>query len=195
MSRERERKGRPFVFSGASGAGKTTITRELMRRVPNLQFSVSSTTRPRREGERDGVDYDFLTREQFEHFVEQGDFVEYETVHGYLYGTRVSKVEPLLDAGVDVVFDLDVLGALSIRRLFRGAFLVYIDVLDREVLRRRLIQRHSEDEAEIRHRLQRYQMEKKKAAQFDRIVINDDLERAVAEVAGIIESVRSSTES
>ena len=185
------RTGRPIVFSAPSGAGKTTIIHRILEKFDNLAFSVSSTTRPRREGERDGVDYDFLSKEEFEHSIEEGDFIEYEHVHGYLYGTRASTVKPLLDSGVDVVFDLDVLGALSIRRLFPEAYLIYIDVLDREVLRERLEKRGREDAEEIERRLRRYDMERRYRKDFDLVVVNDDLEQAVREISEAIAKLRT----
>lgn len=191
MSSEEPRRGKLIVFSAPSGAGKTTLIHRVMERLPGLRFSISSTTRPRRKGEEDGVDYDFLPRETFEQKIAEGDFIEYENVHGELYGTRHSRVEPLLEEGDDVVFDLDVLGALHLKRLFPDALLIYIDVLSKNVLRERLLARGREDEAEIERRLERYVLERSKAEQFDRIVINDDLERATREVVGIIEEFRT----
>ncbi|MCB2210600.1 guanylate kinase [bacterium] len=186
MSHDVSRRGRPIVFSAPSGAGKTTIIHEMMKQVDGLVFSVSSTTRSQRKGEVDGVDYDFLTHEQFQQAIDEGDFIEYENVHGQLYGTRASRVRPLLEAGTDVIFDLDVLGALSLKRLFPDAFLFYIDVLGREVLRERLLARGREDLDEIERRLTRYDMEREKAEQFDRIIVNDDLMKAVNETVAAV---------
>lgn len=180
--------GRPIVFSAPSGAGKTTIIRRVMEELPDLQFSISSTTRSMRKGERDGIDYDFLTHDEFREALATGDFIEYEEVHGQLYGTRASRVRPLLEAGRDVIFDLDVLGALSIRRLFPDALLLYIDVLDREVLRDRLQARGREDDAEIERRLTRYDMERARAGEFDHIVVNDILDNAVADVIDLVKN-------
>ena len=159
--------------------------------MSGLVFSVSSTTRPKKAGEVDGVDYDFLTLDEFNAALEAGDFLEHEIVHGKLYGTRISKIHPLLEEGKDVVFDLDVLGALHVKRLFPTALLIYIDVLSTEVLRERLEKRGREDNAEIELRLKRYEMERSKAQQFDKIVINDDLEDAIQEVVTVIERYRS----
>ncbi len=190
MSPDVQGRGRPIVFSAPSGAGKTTIIHVVMERLDNLTFSVSSTTRPQRNGETHGVDYDFITAEQFQQAIDDGDFVEYENVHGKLYGTRASRIRPLLDAGNDVVFDLDVLGALSLKRLFPDAFLLYIDVLDREVLKERLFARGREDQEEIEHRLTRYDLERARADQFDRIIINDDLNKAVEETVQAVQEAR-----
>jgi len=182
--------GSLVVFAAPSGAGKTTIIHKAMELLPDLQFSISSTTRPRREGEVDGVDYDFLTDEEFDEALEQGDFIEYEFVHEKRYGTRISRTKPLLEAGKSIVFDLDVLGALHLKQLFPSALLIYIDVLSAEVLRQRLIDRGREDMEEIKLRLKRYEMETEKAKQFDVHVINDDLDKAVKEVVDIIEKFR-----
>ncbi|MFH0882709.1 MAG: guanylate kinase [bacterium] len=180
-----------IVFAAPSGAGKTTIIHQVMQRVEGLTFSVSSTTRARKEGEVDGVDYNFLGEEEFDTALKAGDFLEHEIVHGKLYGTRISKIQPLLDEGKDVVFDLDVLGALNVKRLFPQALLIYIEVLSTEILRDRLRKRGRENDAEIDLRLKRYEMERSKAQQFDRVVINDDLECAVQEIVDVIERFRS----
>lgn len=185
------RRGGMIVFAAPSGAGKTTIIHEAMRRLPDLVFSISSTTRPRRSGEVDGVDYDFLSDEAFDRALAEGDFLEHEVVHGKRYGTRLSRIEPLLEEGKNIVFDLDVLGALHIKSLFPDALLIYIDVLSTDVLHQRLIERGREDEGEIELRLKRYEMERDKAKGFDVIVMNDDLEKAISQVVSVIEKFRS----
>ncbi len=185
------RRGCLIVFAAPSGAGKTTIIHQVMERVDGLTFSISSTTRARRDGEVDGVDYDFLTGEEFAAALKTDDFLEHEEVHGQQYGTRISRVRPLLEQGKDVVFDLDVLGALQIKRLFPEALLIYIDVLSTDILRDRLRKRGRETESEIDLRLKRYEMERSKAQQFDVMLINDDLERTVQEVIGLIQRLRN----
>lgn len=130
--------GKMVVFASPSGGGKSTIIEHLMKQRPTFQFSVSSTTRPPRDGEIHGVHYDFLTDEKFRQLIEEGDFLEFEDVHGKLYGTRLSKTRQLLSENRDIIFDVDVLGALSIQRAFPNALLIYIDVPSREELRRRL---------------------------------------------------------
>ena len=190
MSPEGGRRGRLIVFSAPSGAGKTTLIHRAMERLDALQFSISATTRSQRKGEQNGVDYDFLSHEEFEAGLERGEFIEHENVHGELYGTRKARVEPLLVGGIDVVFDLDVLGALHLKALYPDALLIYIDVLSQDVLRERLMARGREDEAEISRRLERYALERSKAEKFDRIVINDDLARATDEVVSLIQAYR-----
>jgi guanylate kinase len=182
--------GHPIVFSAPSGAGKTTIIHRVMEEMGDLSFSISSTTRPIREGETEGIDYDFLSAEKFQLAIDDDDFIEYEDVHIYRYGTRKSRVNPLLESGKDVVFDLDVLGALNIKRLYPDCLMIYIDVLSKNVLRDRLIGRGREDISEIEKRLERYEMERSKADEYNIIVVNDDLEFAVQEVKQAIASFR-----
>jgi len=185
------KKGRPIVFSAPSGAGKTTIIREVRKELPGLEFSVSSTTRPIRSGETAGVDYDYISHEEFEKAIQDDDFIEYEKVHIHYYGTRKSKVDHLLESGKDIIFDLDVLGALSIKRFYPESLLIYIDVLSKNVLHQRLISRGREDEAEIAKRLERYEMERSKASEFTFKVINDKLDIAVKEVVDIVRDYRN----
>ncbi len=178
-----------IVFAAPSGAGKTTIAHRVLDHFgERLRFSVSSTTRPQRQGEVDGVDYDFLSPEEFERQIELNDFVEHEDVHGWRYGTRKSRINQLLDEGYVVLFDVDVLGALSLKRLYPQSLLLYIDVPSVEELRRRLTTRKRESDEELEKRMQRYAFERSKADRFDRIVMNDDLDRAAAEVVSIVDA-------
>lgn len=183
-----KKRGILVVFAAPSGAGKTTIIHEVMEQDKNLTFSISSTTRPVRAGEVDGVDYDFLSDAAFDEAIEDGDFIEYELVHLYRYGTRKSRVEPLLEEGRDIVFDLDVLGALNIKKLYPEALLIFIDVKSKDVLKERLALRGREGKEEILKRLERYDMEKENARSFDYIVINDVLGNAVCDVQERIEA-------
>ncbi len=181
--------GKLLVFSAPSGAGKSTLIKAVKKVYPSLVFSVSATTRSQREGEVDGVDYDFLTMDQFKTGIEHDDFVEYEDVHGQYYGTRKSRIQKELDEGKDLIFDLDVLGALSIRRVFPEAILFYIDVPSVDTLKQRLISRNREGTEEINRRLERYEFEKGYRDQFDHIILNDDLDTAINELSSIIADV------
>lgn len=178
--------GRLIVLSAPSGAGKTSIARAMLDRIPGLTFSVSATTRPRRPGETDGRDYFFLDRASFETRVARGEFVEHEEVYGNLYGTLTAEVERAVREGRSLLFDVDVKGALSIRRRFPEALLIFIAPPSLEVLERRLRGRHTEDEAAIRRRLEWAAGEMAAAPQFDHVVVNEDLDAAIERVHSII---------
>ena len=175
-----------IVFSAPSGGGKTTIARTLEQKYDRLVISVSATTRPRRPNERDGVDYYFLSLPEFEEAIRQGRFLEYEQVHGYYYGTLKEKVEEAVRAGKTVLFDIDVNGALSIKKHYPQALLIFIKPPSKEVLVERLKKRRSENEETIRKRLQRMEYEYAMAERFDHIVINDDLQRTINEIEHLI---------
>jgi len=178
----------PYIaFSAPSGAGKTTIVKNLAEKYPHeLVISVSATTRARRPQEKEGVDYYFLSKQEFEEAIAQGKFLEYEEVHGNYYGTLIETVETHRKQGKTVLFDIDVKGAMSVRRYYPQALLIFIKPPSDEELVRRLKDRRSEDEATIQRRLQRLKFEYEQAERFDHIVINDQLEETIAEVERLI---------
>jgi len=179
--------GRLIVISAPSGGGKTTIAGEILRRHPELIFSVSATTRPKREYEVDGIDYHFLTRDAFGKLVEGKELVEYEELFGQFYGTLRSEVDAGLSAGKSMLFDVDVKGALSIKKLYdRTAVLIFVKPPDTDSLVARLQNRRTEDPNALARRMERVPMEMEQARHFDHQVVNDVLERAVAEVDGIV---------
>lgn len=181
-------RGKLIVISAPSGSGKTTIAREIMKRNPSLGFSVSATTRPKREGEIDGKDYYFLTEDEFRRRVQAGEFVEWEEVYpGKLYGTLKEEVDRLLRSGHDVLFDIDVKGGLAIKKQYPEACLIFVRPPSIEVLQQRLAGRKTEDSETIAQRLQRVPMEIELGQQFDYQVINDVLSTAVEEVQRIVE--------
>jgi guanylate kinase len=174
-----------LVLTAPSGAGKTTIARRLMAEVPGLRFSVSATTRPPRRGERHGVDYFFLTPNEFERRVAAGDFVEHEEVYpGRFYGTLRAEIERIA-ASDDVraaMLDVDVRGALAVKTLYGAqALTLFIQPPSIEALGDRLRARGTESEERIAVRLDRARMEMDTAPAFDAVVVNDDLDAAVAE--------------
>ena len=183
-----------LVISAPSGAGKSTLIRHLLERRPRLAFSVSCTTRPPRTGEREGENYYFLTREEFERRRKQGLFLEWEEVHGNFYGTLFSEIERLHREGRIPVFDLDVKGALQVKKQLPGARLVFITVPDRETFRKRLLKRGTESPAEIEKRLQRLPMELSLAHQFHYQVVNPDLEKTVKELVALMDREFSANE-
>ena len=184
--------GRILIFSAPSGSGKSTIVNYLMKEHPEfrLAFSVSATSRPPRGKEQDGVDYYFLTPDEFRRHIEQDDFLEYEEVYeGRFYGTLKSQVEEKLAAGMNVVFDVDVKGGINIKKYYGDdAMSVFIQPPSVAVLRERLIARNTDERAQIEQRLAKAEYEMTFSPQFDRILINDDLEVAKQEAVDLIKN-------
>ena len=169
------------ALTAPSGAGKTTIARRLTQMVPETRFSVSATTRAPRTLERDGVDYFFLTEPEFRRRIENGDFIEFESYAGHLYGTLRSELERVAAEGV-ALLDIDVRGALNVKRLYGDdALTLFIQPPSLAALAERLKNRKTESEEVLRTRLERAELEMTYAPEFDAIVVNDDLETAVAE--------------
>lgn len=177
-----------FIISAPSGAGKTTIVKEVMKQIPDLVFSVSATTRKKRDYEIDGKDYFFITKEEFERKIKEGDFVEYEKIFdGNYYGTLKSFVDNLIKENKDIIFDVDVMGALSLKNYYKDkAVLIFLEPPDKEEVRRRLIARGTETEEQIKNRLQRFEIEMAKMKYFNYIILNDNLEKAVKELVNLI---------
>jgi guanylate kinase len=185
-----ETKSKYYAFSAPSGAGKTTIIKRLLEKYENLAVSVSATTRAMRKNEIDGVDYYFLKREEFERYIKEDKFLEYEAVHNDYYGTLKEKVQQLVDAGKTVLFDIDVNGALNIKEKYPETELIFIKPPSIDILVERLHKRKSETEETLKKRLQRIDYEYSKAELFNYIVINDDLAKAVSKVEEIIRGKR-----
>lgn len=176
------------ILSSPSGGGKTTIIRHILAQGGDrFRLSISATTRKRRKNETNGRDYHFVSRIQFQRMIDRGRLLEYEQVHTDYYGTPRGPALEWMAQGKIIFFDVDVKGAFSLQRLFpRHALLIFIQPPDLETLRKRLLLRRSESEQQIEKRLQRAAMEMEYGKRFDHIVINDVLERAVAEVKEII---------
>lgn len=180
-------RGGLIVVSAPSGAGKTTIVKAILAKYPSMLFSVSATTRPKREIEVDGRDYFFLPRQDFERRIAAGELVEFEEIYGNLYGTLKAEVDKALTSGRTMLFDIDVKGGLSIKRMYpHDAVIIFIRPPSIEVLRDRLLNRKTEDEATFKRRMDRVAMELGMASQFDYQVVNDNLERAIAEVDALV---------
>jgi guanylate kinase len=175
-----------FVLSGPSGVGKGTVSKQLKATVPNLWLSVSWTTRAPRPGEVDGVDYRFVTKDEFEAERDAGGFYEWFEVFGDLKGTPRRPVEERLDAGWDVLLEIDVQGALKVKGRQRDAVLIFLMPPSSAELRRRLVTRGTESPDALDRRLAAAAEEEAQASEFDHVVVNDDLERVVAEVTGIL---------
>lgn len=186
-----EGKGIVFVISAPSGTGKTTLIKELLKRVPGLSFSVSYTTRSPRPGEVNGVDYYFVTREQFLRMAEEGYFAEWAEVHGDLYGTPKGALTPPF--GTDIILDIDPQGARKVRELRPDSVLIFILPPSMEELERRLRQREKDPEEVIRQRLTNAKKELEQIGLYDYTVVNDDMERALQYLSGIVLAERSKT--
>ena len=175
--------GKLVIFSAPSGSGKTTIVRELLSRFPQFEFSVSATSRAPRGAERDGIDYFFLSPEAFRQAVREDRFVEWEEVYeGTCYGTLRSEVDRIWEKGSVIVFDVDVKGGVNLKKTFGASALsVFIMPPSVEELRRRLVGRGTDSAETIEKRVAKAEQEIAHAPQFDRVIVNDSLEEAVAE--------------
>jgi guanylate kinase len=179
--------GTLIVIAAPSGCGKTTIAKAMLKKYPAILFSVSATTRPMREGEENGKDYFFLTKAEFEERIRIGDLVEWEEIYGHYYGTLKSEINRALQQGHVMLFDVDVKGALSIRRHFPDdSVLIFIKPPSFEVLKKRLENRNTENPETLKRRLDRVPMEMEQGKQFDCQVVNEDLTNAINEVDEIV---------
>ena len=182
--------GRCIIVSAPSGSGKSTIVRYLMEQHPELRlhFSISATSRPPRGTERDGVDYHFLSIEDFRRRIDDGDFLEYEEVYpGRYYGTLRSEVDQRLASGENLVFDVDVKGGCRLKQAFgERALSLFIQPPSVEELGRRLRARATDPEDQIAQRLAKAEEELAYASRFDRTIVNDDLQRAQAEAVALL---------
>lgn len=181
--------GHLFVLSGASGTGKTTLSRELIKEL-RLFFSVSATTRPQRPGEREGTDYYFLSQDQFDQMVQEGRFLEWARVHGNCYGTPRDPVDRHLAAGQDVLMDLDTQGALEVKRQRPETILIFLQPPSMEDLRRRLESRGTDSTQIIQGRIERARQEIEQSPRYDYIVVNRQLDEAKEELKRIIGQFR-----
>jgi len=178
--------GRLFVFSAPSGAGKTTITRQMVAEHPSLRLSVSTTTRPMRPGEVDGVHYRFVSKDDFRAAVARGQFLEWAEVHGNLYGSDALWVDAALAEGCDVLFDIDVQGGHQIRQARPESQLILIVPPSWAELERRLRGRGTDSDAVIARRLDAARTELIDSTDYDVVVVNDELERALNDVRAVL---------
>lgn len=177
-----------LVLSGPSGAGKGTLVDRLVAARPECTFSISATTRPKRSNEQDGVQYEFVTREEFERRRSAGMFLEWAEVHGMLYATPTRFVDEGVRAGRIVVLDVDVQGGASVRRARPDAVSVFVYPPSIEALRKRLLQRSTDLPEVVERRLKNAPGELKQYREYDYLVVNDDLEQAVAQLVAIVDA-------
>ncbi len=180
--------GKLIIFSAPSGAGKTSIVKGVLQETPGLAFSVSACSRPKRQNEQDGVDYYFLTPDDFRKKINEDAFLEWEEVYpGSYYGTLRSEVERIWKSGKHVVFDVDVAGGLNIKKQYpEQALALFIQPPSLEELEKRLINRGTETSESLQKRIGKAAFELTFAKDFDKIVINDDLSRAINETIQIV---------
>jgi guanylate kinase len=187
------RRGTLFVVSAPSGAGKTTLCREVRMRVADLAYSISYTTRAPRPGEVGGTDFHFVTAERFAELQASGTFAEWARVHGNCYATSASAIEQALGAGRDVLLDIDTQGAAQLRERYREAVLIFIVAPSMAELEQRLRERRSDAEAEIERRLRRAREEIALWRRYHYLIVNRDLKDAVDQLAAIITAERCRT--
>ena len=174
-----------FVISGSSGVGKGTVIKEFLKKHPDFKLSVSCTTRGMRLGEVHGENYFFLTQEEFKNCIQNDEFLEWAEFSGNHYGTKKSLVEECLKKGENLILEIDTKGALNVKKIMPEAVLIFIAPPSIEELEHRLRGRHTEDEETIQKRLNLVKTELERSKQYDYVVVNDDLERAIAEVESI----------
>ncbi|MGE5840592.1 MAG: guanylate kinase [Deltaproteobacteria bacterium] len=182
--------GRIFVVSGPSGAGKSTLIREVRQLVPGLGYSISHTSRLPRGQEKDGVEYHFVSKENFQRMIDKEEFVEWAEVYQDLYGTSVSSLRSQITMGLDVIMDIDLQGASNIKENFKDAVLIYVLPPSMEVLEKRLRERRTDDEKAIRTRLKKATKEIRNCVSYDYLLFNDLLDRTAEELKSIIVAER-----
>jgi guanylate kinase len=187
------RRGTLFVVSAPSGAGKTTLCREIRRRLPDVRYSVSCTTRAPRAGEVDGADFRFIAEDEFRAMLESKELAEWASVHGHLYGTPAAPLEAALGEGHDVLLDIDTQGAAQLRARYPEAVLVFIVAPSMAELEQRLRERRSDAESEIARRLARAREEIPLWRRYDYLIVNRDVKDAMEHLESIILAERCRT--
>lgn len=184
-----DKKGKIIAVSSPSGGGKTTIVKKILQHFPQLVFSVSATTRPKRSDETDGAEYFFITEDQFKQKIENDEFVEWERFYDYYYGTFKSYITDNISKGKSVLLEVDVKGAISLKKLYPDAYLIFIDPPSLEEIVRRLKNRNTENSEDLQKRIDRAKMEIGLKDKFDYIIQNIDLDKATASVLGLINKI------
>ncbi|WED42345.1 guanylate kinase [Legionella cardiaca] len=179
-------KGSLIIVAAPSGGGKTSLVKKLVNEMDNIAVSISHTTRSMRPGEQDGIDYFFINEQQFLQMIKEDAFIEHALVFNHYYGTSVAQIKARLEAGIDVVLDIDWQGAQQIRRIFSESISVFIIPPSLDVLKQRLLGRRQDNEDVIKERMKRAQDELSHYSEFDYLIVNDDFEKAAAELQAIV---------
>ena len=182
------------VISGASGTGKGTVCKRLFELEKNITFSVSATTRPPRQGEVDGVNYWFLSKQKFEEMIEVGEFLEWAKVYDNYYGTPLNKVGERLKKGEDILLEIDTQGALNVMEKMPQGVFIFLLPPSMEELKRRIVGRGTENQESLEKRLGAAKMEISLANKYQYVVVNDDVENAAENIKAIIKAEKSKTE-
>jgi len=178
--------GRLFIVSAPSGAGKTTLCNRLGKIISNIKDSVSYTTRPPRKGEINNVHYTFVSEKRFKAMIQRGEFAEWAMVHGNLYGTSSKRLEKLLKDRCDIILDIDIQGAIQMKRKFKDAVYIFVLPPSLTILKKRLRSRESESEEQIKRRIERAEEEIAEYKNYDYVIINNSLKKALRELESII---------
>jgi len=182
-------KGILFIVSAPSGTGKTTIVKRILKEFPRIVFSVSATTRNKRENEKEGTDYFFLTEDEFRHKIEQNEFAEWEKFYDYYYGTFRRYIDDNLKKGNSVLLEIDVKGALRIKEIYPDAVLIFIVPPSFDELVNRLKNRQTEDEIDFQKRIERAELELRLKEKFDYFIENIEIEQAVKDIKTLLEDL------
>lgn len=184
-------KGKIIAVSAPSGTGKTTIVRRILKDIPELEFSVSATTRTKRNDEKEGIHYYFISENEFREKIEKKEFVEWEKFYDYYYGTYKKVVENAINKGKSIILEVDVKGALSLKNIYPDAVLIYIVPPSFDELVNRLKKRKTEDKADLQKRIDRAKMELGLKDKFDHFIENTDLDKAISETEKLIRKIIS----
>ena len=184
-----EKAGKIIAVSSPSGGGKTSIVKKILKDFPEIIFSVSLTTRPKRSNEVNGREYFFVSEEEFEQKIKDEEFIEWERFYDYYYGTLKSFVEENINKGKTVIFEVDVKGALSLKKIYPQSFLIFIDPPSFEELVKRLKNRKTESAEDLQKRIDRAKMELSYKQDFDYIFVNDELHKVYKSVKDLIKEI------
>jgi guanylate kinase len=184
-----EKKGKIIAISSPSGGGKTSVVKQILKDFPQIIFSVSATTRPKRSNEVNGVDYFFVSEQEFELKIKNDEFIEWERFYDYYYGTLKSFVDDNIKSGKSVLFEVDVKGALSLKKIYPDSFLIFIDPPSYEELVKRLKNRKTESAEDLQKRIDRAKMELSYKHEFDYIFVNDELNKVYNSIKSLIKEI------